>query len=142
MTDYTKQEEQWEKRINVVGQNGNTGEHYTKAGTAHINRPLYAPTSEIEAINKRIQDQAELINKQSDSVQHPKHYTDGLLGIEAIALIASTLTVTEFKGYCLGNVLKYRLRAGKKESALEDLQKAQKYNELYEQYKGLCHKDP
>jgi two-component SAPR family response regulator len=51
------------------------------------------------------------------------------------------MTKTEFNVYCLGNILKYRLRAGKKGDAQECLQKANKYNELYEQYNSLCHRD-
>ena len=141
MTDYTKQEEQWQSRMAAVAQNGNTGEHYAKAGTAHINRPLYAPTSEVHEINERIQKQTEAIKKNQDTVERPPHYTDGLLGYEAIGIIASSMTKTEFKGYCLGNILKYRLRAGKKGDARECLKKSEKYNELYEQYSSLCHPD-
>jgi len=115
MTDYSKQEEQWEKRMAVIGQNGNTGEHYPP------------PTG--------------VCPPSTDSINHPQHYTDGLLGCEAIGIIASSMTKTEFKGYCLGNILKYRLRAGKKGDAQECLQKADKYNDLYEQYKSLCHRD-
>jgi hypothetical protein len=51
------------------------------------------------------------------------------------------MTKTEFKGYCLGNILKYRLRAGKKGDARECLKKSEKYNELHEQYSSLCHPD-
>jgi len=96
MTDYSKQEEQWEKATALCG---------------------------------------------PSVIHNPQHYTDGLLGCEAIGIIASSMTKTEFKGYCLGNILKYRLRAGKKGDAQECLQKADKYNDLYEQYKSLCHRD-
>ncbi|MHB6022006.1 DUF3310 domain-containing protein [Klebsiella pneumoniae] len=52
------------------------------------------------------------------------------------------MTQEMFKGYCLGNILKYRLRAGKKSelATLEkDMAKAAFYLELYEKHKGLCH---
>lgn len=37
------------------------------------------------------------------------------------------LTPEEFRGYCLGNVLKYVSRAGKKDNGQEDLAKAAWY---------------
>ena len=52
------------------------------------------------------------------------------------------MTVEQFKGFCLGNTLKYRLRAGKKSDLAhteQDLKKAEFYRELFEQHKGLCY---
>ncbi|QFP92929.1 hypothetical protein [Escherichia phage vB_EcoP_PR_Kaz2018] len=48
-----------------------------------------------------------------EGVTKPSHY---MLfdDIEAIEVIARSMTREQFKGYCLGNILKYRLRAGKK----------------------------
>lgn len=75
-------------------------------------------------------------NPAHDAVKQPKHYE--LLGGEVIALIASSMTFEEFYGYCKGNILKYRLRAGKKDDALQDIGKADEYELLYEKYKHLC----
>jgi len=73
----------------------------------------------------------------SDIVERPSHYqlSDG---IEAIQVIASALTKEEFHGYCLGNTLKYRLRAGKKNEIGEDINKANYYQELYKKHSYLC----
>lgn len=60
-----------------------------------------------------------------DVVNHPSHYTHG--GIETIDYIRSKLSAEGFRSYCLGNVLKYVSRAGKKGDATEDLKKAQVY---------------
>lgn len=59
---------------------------------------------------------------EANMVSHPPHYTVG--GIEVIDFI-------EAKGlsYHLGNVVKYVSRAGKKDDALQDLQKARWYLE-------------
>lgn len=76
-----------------------------------------------------------------DGVKSPSHY-QLFEGIEAIEVIARSMTQEMFKGYCLGNILKYRLRAGKKSelSTLEkDMAKATFYLELYTKYKGLCY---
>lgn len=73
----------------------------------------------------------------SDAVHSPKHYAV-FDGTEAIEIIASSLTQEEFRGYCFGNLLKYRLRCGKKDNVTQELNKADKYKELYEDYKHLC----
>lgn len=51
---------------------------------------------------------------QHDDINRPKHY-ELAPGIEAWDVIRAVLTPEELRGYCLGNVLKYRLRAGEKE---------------------------
>lgn len=72
-----------------------------------------------------------------DAVNSPKHYAV-FDGTEAIEIIANSLTQEEFRGYCFGNLLKYRLRCGKKDDVTQELNKADKYKELYENYKHLC----
>jgi hypothetical protein len=64
----------------------------------------------------------EMIEKPSDVVNNPAHYTDG--GIETIDYIEA-----KGLGYHLGNAVKYISRAGKKgtNQGLEDLRKAQWY---------------
>lgn len=76
-----------------------------------------------------------------DGVQNPQHY-QLFDGVESIEIIARSMTVSEFRGFCLGNVLKYRLRAGKKSELAtmeKDLKKAAKYQELFDLHKGKCH---
>lgn len=76
-----------------------------------------------------------------DGVTKPSHY---MLfdDIEAIEVIARSMTREQFKGYCLGNILKYRLRAGKKSELAyleKDMAKAGFYGELYEKHKDKCY---
>lgn len=68
----------------------------------------------------------ELTKKLDDSVNHPKHYTDGK--IEVIDFIEDKKLP-----YHLGNVIKYVCRAGKKDPSkkIEDLQKAEWYLHRY-----------
>lgn len=73
----------------------------------------------------------------SDAVHSPKHYAV-FDDIEAIEVIARSMTQEMFKGYCFGNLLKYRLRVGGKDEVMQELGKADKYKELYEKFKGLC----
>jgi len=62
-----------------------------------------------------------------DNVNSPEHYK--AFPVEVIDIIKYTLTTEQFKGYCLGNEIKYRMRAGIKnpEKTLEDIQKAEVY---------------
>lgn len=63
----------------------------------------------------------------NDKVNSPSHYTSG--GIEAIDYIQAKLGTDGCIAYCLGNVIKYVSRAGKKDimTELEDLRKARWY---------------
>ena len=63
----------------------------------------------------------------TDKINSPSHYTSG--GIEAIDYIQAKLGDDGCIAYCLGNVIKYVSRAGKKDisAETEDLKKAQWY---------------
>ena len=74
---------------------------------------------------------------KSDQVNKPQHY-QFFPDLEAIEVIARSMTQEQFYGYCLGNRLKYRLRAGNKDKLEQDIAKSDKYLELYEQHKGKC----
>ena len=73
----------------------------------------------------------------ADAVNSPQHY-QFFPDLEAIVVIARSMTQGQFYGYCLGNRLKYRLRAGNKDRLEQDIAKSDKYLELYEQHKGEC----
>lgn len=73
----------------------------------------------------------------NDVVNHPKHYAI-IDDVESIDIIASSLTVEQFKGFCLGNIIKYRLRAGNKDDLLIDIAKADNYKSIFENKKHLC----
>mgnify|MGYP003648670227 CR=1 FL=1 len=75
--------------------------------------------------------------KPNDQVKNPSHYQI-IEGFESITIIASALTTEQWKGFCIGNTLKYRIRAGKKGDLKQDIDKADFYEELYEQHKHLC----
>ena len=57
----------------------------------------------------------------NDPVNHPKHYISKT-GLESIEVIEAFDL-----GFCLGNVVKYILRAGKKRNRVQDLKKARWY---------------
>ena len=71
-------------------------------------------------------------------VKSPSHY-HLMDGVESIEIIARSMTLEQWKGFCLGNILKYRIRAGKKDSLQQDIDKANFYGELYEKHKDKCY---
>ena len=76
---------------------------------------------------------------QRDAVINPNHYD--MMGANTIEILASAMTEAEWRGFCLGNTLKYRIRAGKKDDLQQDIDKANNYERLYEKHKHLCRKD-
>ena len=64
----------------------------------------------------------------SESVNHPAHYNAGKF--EVIDVIQDAFSKNEFYGFCMGNCLKYLLRARHKhDSPVEDLEKCRWYLE-------------
>ena len=72
-----------------------------------------------------------------DLVKNPSHYQI-FDDIESIQIIASSMTIEEYRGFCFGNLLKYRLRAGGKDDIEQEIGKANFYKELFEKHKHLC----
>lgn len=62
----------------------------------------------------------------SDEINSPSHYML-FPGMESIDVIQKALTPDEFIGFCKGNALKYRLRAGEKGPAEKCIAKANWY---------------
>ena len=70
-----------------------------------------------------------------DMVNSPSHYK--IYETEVIDIIQSCLTPEQYEGYLLGNMIKYRMRAGWKneDKRTEDLDKSNWYQDRYT--KGL-----
>lgn len=58
------------------------------------------------------------------NVNHPSHYQGS---IECIDYLKDKLSPDQFKGFCIGNSLKYLSRLGKKDNELQDIKKANWY---------------
>lgn len=69
-----------------------------------------------------------------DEISNPKHYDLFPDGMQAIDVIRAALTPEEFAGYCKGNFLKYRLRAGEKGPVEKCIGKAEWYRDRLHGY--------
>lgn len=63
--------------------------------------------------------------RKNENVVSPSHYTSG--SIEVLDIISSALGKAGFEAFCMGQVLKYTIRAKHKSKYFEDMQKAQFY---------------
>ena len=61
-----------------------------------------------------------------DNIKQPSHYKLDGLNIESIDVIKAVLGKDGFKSFCIGNCLKYLIRAEKK-NGLEDYRKCKVY---------------
>ena len=77
------------------------------------------------------------MNVKNINVENPPHY-HLFDDIQAVEIVARALTVEQYKGWCLGSILGYRLRAGKKDDALQDIAKANQFEILFKKYCHLC----
>lgn len=90
---------------------------------SNYTRPVKAKVSYASKVKKDV----------FDYVNNPKHYDLFADGTKSFDVISKTLTPEEYKGFLKGNILKYRLRAGKKGDASICIDKANWYaNKLAE----------
>jgi len=66
------------------------------------------------------------LGQMKEKVNHPDHYNSGRFEVIDVIVDAGY-----GEGFCLGNVLKYILRAKHKENEIEDLKKARWYLDYY-----------
>ncbi len=65
------------------------------------------------------------MSPKDPEVENPEHYN--IHPMECIDIIENLLTEEEFRGYCLGNQIKYRWRRKYKGNEQQDLEKAEWY---------------
>ena len=69
---------------------------------------------------------------EAPSPYHDKHYNGCI--IEPILLMQKYLTKEQFEGFLLGNIIKYRVRAGHKDDAKKDIDKAMRYEQWLREF--------
>ena len=69
---------------------------------------------------------------EAPSPYHDKHYNGCI--IEPILLMQQHLTKEQFEGFLLGNIIKYRVRAGHKDDAKKDIDKAMRYEQWLREF--------
>ncbi len=67
-----------------------------------------------------------------NNIEKPSHYK--FFGEDSMPLIEKILGTEGYLGFLKGNALKYRIRAGKKDNTIADIDKALYYEELYDNF--------
>jgi hypothetical protein len=63
------------------------------------------------------------------------HYREGFSSqLEVIEILKDKLTPEQFIGFCLGNIIKYSLRANFKESLIKDIKKTKDYGVILDEF--------
>jgi hypothetical protein len=76
------------------------------------------------------------MEREHEAITSPDHYKV-CEGLEVVEMIRAVLTPEQFRGYCLGNLIQYRMRAGKKTmSPMGDLGKAHVYETWLKEMEG------
>ena len=85
-----------------------------------------------EEIDKALDEflRVDVEKKDSEEFKSPKHYQLEGLNVGSIEVIKSVLGKEGFKSFCKGNIMKYLIRAEKK-NGLEDYRKAKTYLDWY-----------
>ncbi|ERK68501.1 hypothetical protein HMPREF1984_00547 [Leptotrichia sp. oral taxon 215 str. W9775] len=83
-------------------------------------------SEEIEKAIDEFLEEKKVLKKDSEKFKSPKHYQLEGLNVGSIEVIKSVLGQEGFKSFCKGNILKYLIRAEKK-NGLEDYRKAKTY---------------
>ena len=79
--------------------------------------------------NKLIRNREFKLN-DNNNIKSPKHYQLEGLNVGSIEVIKSVLGKEGFKSFCKGNIMKYLIRAEKK-NGTEDYRKAKTYLDWY-----------
>ena len=118
------------KRINArkdpdnYNENGETDQESINALDTKMETDIFEPNKKYNHQTDHIKN----ISKQiKDNVNNPSHYNSG--SIECIDAIEAMLSPEEYVGYLRGNSLKYRWRFLYKGKPIEDLQKANWYEQ-------------
>tara|TARA_R100001129_G_scaffold124893_1_gene87292 strand:+ start:1865 stop:2323 length:459 start_codon:yes stop_codon:yes gene_type:complete len=118
------------KRINAMkdpdnyNENGETDQESINALDTKMETDIFEPNKKYNHQTDHIKN----ISKQiKDNVNNPSHYNSG--SIECIDAIEAMLSPEEYVGYLRGNSLKYRWRFLYKGKPIEDLQKANWYEQ-------------
>ncbi|MCJ1656711.1 DUF3310 domain-containing protein [Staphylococcus sp. NRL 18/288] len=110
--DFVKSNKPFSRKLNTSGETEIKVIHQ-KTGTKF--------STTMEKLNKDSKDETE-----PDTT--PEHY-QGKDGVDVIDFVKQQLSDDHFKGFMLGNIIKYSTRAGRKDDELEDIKKAKVYCE-------------
>jgi hypothetical protein len=125
-----------DKEYEVIEQDKNkTGDAFLYLVESDIGKRYWVPITYFYGTETTdVKQEESMANQEQDLINNPNHYTTG--GIETIDFIQAKLSKEAFRGFLLGNIVKYSSRHEHK-GGIEDIKKAQWYiNKLVEVYES------
>jgi hypothetical protein len=121
---YNRKRIQAMKDPNNYNKNGETDQESINALDTKMETDIFEPEKFYHHQTDHI---ANVAKQLDDNVNSPSHYNSG--AVECIDAIEAMLSPEEYTGYLRGNSLKYRWRFRYKGKPVEDLQKANWYED-------------
>ena len=121
---YNRKRIQAMKDPNNYNKNGETDQESIDALDTKMETDIFEPNKHYHHETDHI---ANVAKQLDDNVNSPSHYNSG--AVECIDAIEAMLSPEEYTGYLRGNSLKYRWRFRYKGKPVEDLQKANWYED-------------
>lgn len=82
---------------------------------------------QIELLQSQLPQKLELNAKSVERINPPSHYAPNRLGTDVIGFLESQFSYEAYKGFMIGNIIKYATRTGRKDEEINELKKIVDY---------------
>ncbi|TDM31231.1 DUF3310 domain-containing protein [Macrococcoides caseolyticum] len=82
---------------------------------------------ESELIQSQLQQEIETSKQSVERINPPSHYAPNGLGTDVIGFLESQFSYEAYKGFMIGNIIKYETRTGRKDEEINELKKIVDY---------------
>ena len=132
VTRYEKQLEEKDKLIEEWKVKHDTLQNEFNALT-HLNmdnerrKEVQLDKKQIELIQSQLQQEIKKSKQSVERINPPSHYAPNGLGTDVIGFLESQFSYEAYKGFMIGNIIKYATRTGRKDEEINELKKIVDY---------------
>lgn len=132
VTSYEQQLEEKDKLIEEWKVKHDTLQNEFNALT-HLNmdnerrKEVQLDKKQIELIQSQLPQKLELNAQSVERINPPSHYAPNGLGTDVIGFLESQFSYEAYKGFMIGNIIKYATRTGRKDEEINELKKIVDY---------------
>lgn len=132
VTSYEKQLEEKDKLIEEWKVKHDTLQNEFNALT-HLNmdnerrKEVQLGKEQIELIQSQLPQKLEFGTQSVERINPPSHYAPNGLGTDVIGFLESQFSYEAYKGFMVGNIIKYATRTGRKDEEINELKKIVDY---------------
>lgn len=132
VTSYEKQLEEKDKLIEEWKVKHDTLQNEFNALT-HLNmdnerrKEVQLDKKQIELIQSQLQQEIKKSKQSVERINPPSHYAPNGLGTDVIGFLESQFSYEAYKGFMIGNIIKYATRTGRKDEEINELKKIVDY---------------